>query len=213
MTDRAISKEIAQAISDVMGGIKILKKEERNKFDNYNFASIDDFLAMVNPLCSQAGLIILQDEISCEMVEGKKRKDGTAAPWLSLQFDFTLVHKSGAACPGGKRTVMVPANGAQAFGSAQSYSLKQFMRSLFQIPTGDKDDADLMRSEEMPKSAYAARKEGDYPKIESEIRAHTNPDELKAWGIGNKDRLTNLPDNWRDHARDEYERHMKEISS
>ena len=27
-------------------------------------------------------------------------------------------------------------------GSAMSYTLKQFMRSLFQIPTGEKDDLD-----------------------------------------------------------------------
>ena len=37
---------------------------------------------------------------------------------------------------------MVQATGAQAFGSAQSYALKQFLRSLFMIPTGDKDDPD-----------------------------------------------------------------------
>ena len=45
---------------------------------------------------------------------------------------------------------MVPARGAQAFGAAQSYALKQFMRSLFQIPTGDREDADFGAPERLP---------------------------------------------------------------
>jgi hypothetical protein len=47
---------------------------------------------------------------------------------------------------------MVPARGAQAFGSAQSYALKQFMRSLFQIPTGDKEDADFAVPASLPQT-------------------------------------------------------------
>jgi hypothetical protein len=42
------------------------------------------------------------------------------------------------------------AMGAQAFGAAQSYSLKQFMRSLFQMATGDKEDADFHEQSALP---------------------------------------------------------------
>lgn len=45
------------------------------------------------------------------------------------------------------RTVEVLRNGAQAYGSAQSYALKQYWRGLLLIPTGDKDDADYAPTE------------------------------------------------------------------
>jgi len=132
---------VAGAINAVMGRIRGLLKTERNRAGGYRFASIDDFLGAVNPLCAKAGLIILQDELDARLVH-----DGTeltSRSWLWATFTFTLVHKSGALYGPLTRSVMVPASGAQAFGAAQSYALKQFMRSLFQIPTGDGEDADF----------------------------------------------------------------------
>jgi hypothetical protein len=138
--------DVSVAISAVMGGIKTLGKDNTNAHQRYDFVSTDKFLAAVNPLCVQAGLVILQEEESIEIKPGTDGKGG----WLVARYGFTLAHKSGAAWGPLHRTVMVQANGAQAFGSAQSYALKQFMRSLFQIPTGDKDDADLQPAEELP---------------------------------------------------------------
>ena len=42
--------------------------------------------------------------------------------------------------------------GSQAFGSAQSYSLKQFMRSMFQVATGE-EEVDHKPQSELPKQA------------------------------------------------------------
>ena len=142
---------VAGAITAVMGRIKGLMKTERNRAGGYRFASIDDFLAAVNPLCAKAGLIILQDELDARLVH-----DGTelsSRSWLWATFTFTLAHKSGALYGPLTRSVMVPAAGAQAFGAAQSYALKQFMRSLFQIPTGDREDADFTGPRRLPLGA------------------------------------------------------------
>jgi len=138
----SMPEAVAGAVNAVMGRIKGLLKTERNRAGGYRFASIDDFLGAVNPLCAKAGLIILQDELDARLVH-----DGTELTnrsWLWTTFTFTLVHKSGALYGPLTRSVMVPASGAQAFGAAQSYALKQFMRSLFQIPTGDGEDADAI---------------------------------------------------------------------
>jgi hypothetical protein len=43
--------EILPAVVAAMGAVRKLGKGERNKHDGYNFASIDDFLALVNPIC------------------------------------------------------------------------------------------------------------------------------------------------------------------
>lgn len=134
-------ESIAKAIIDVMGNIKKIGKANDNTFDKYMFASIDDFIENVNPLCADAGLIIIQTEsIKPELME-KSGKNGKVL-MLWCEFDFTLCSAGGDLYGPIKKSVFVQATGAQAFGSAQSYALKQFMRSLFQIATGDGDDPD-----------------------------------------------------------------------
>ena len=132
---------IATAINSVMRGVRTLLKTERNAEGNYRFASIDGFLKEINPLCAKADLIILQDEIDARLVHNGA--DPQDRSWLWTTYEFHLAHTSGALWGPISRSVMVAADGAQAFGAAQSYALKQFMRALFQIPTGESDDADF----------------------------------------------------------------------
>jgi hypothetical protein len=150
----AMPEAVASAITVVMGRIKGLIRTERNRAGGYRFASIDDFLYAVNPLCAKAGLIILQDELDARLVHDGSEL--TQRSWLWATFTFTLAHKSGALYGPLTRSVMVPAAGAQAFGAAQSYALKQFMRSLFQIPTGDGEDADAIAPRRVPEGTKFA---------------------------------------------------------
>jgi hypothetical protein len=149
---------ITTAIIEVMSKVKRLGRKDHNNHYKYNFAGIDNFLEAVNPLCAETGLIIMASEVSRQIE--KTQKADKQSVWLLLEFDFTLAHASGAyiASPM-RRSVMVPAEGAQAFGSAQSYALKQFMRSLFMIPTGEGDDADFRQATALPTSNEAVDKE------------------------------------------------------
>jgi len=133
-----LPKSIATAINGVMGDIKTLKKDDENKFQNYSYASIDNFLKAVNPLCAKHGLIINIDEESCEIT-----RDGTKNPWMHIVYKFILSHASGDTwgyTP--RRNMFVAMTGGQSMGSSMSYCLKQYMRSLFLISTGEKDDLD-----------------------------------------------------------------------
>ena len=133
-----LPKSIATAINGVMKDIRMLKKDDENKFQNYNYASIDKFLSAVNPLCAKHGLIITMDEESC-----KVSRDGAKNPWVHIVYKFILSHASGDTwgyTP--RRNMFVSMTGGQSMGSSMSYTLKQFMRSLFQISTGEKDDLD-----------------------------------------------------------------------
>lgn len=154
--------EIAKAIVKVAGEVKTLGKSEKNEHGNYNFVSIDKFLEFVGPLCAKHGLFFILNERDCEIIPRStytdawgKNKD--VPPALRVQYDVTIGHESGAIFGGITRNVTVLASGAQAYGSAQSYALKQFMRSLFQIPTGDKDDADYHAQSEIPQPAPRER--------------------------------------------------------
>ena len=140
---------IAAAIVEIMGSIKSLPKSENNAHGGYAFASIDAFLAAVGPLCAGAGLIVLQDEESVEVF------DRGGKGWLRITYAFTLAHSSGAIYERPmRRTVLQAIAGPQTTGGTQSYALKMFMRSLFQIPTGDMDDADYQ-----PKTAMETRQD------------------------------------------------------
>jgi hypothetical protein len=132
---------IHRAITKAMAQMRPVAKDARNVEQKYDFASVDDFLAMTGPIMAEHGLFITMDE---ERVEAFERQ-GKYGPshWLSITFLITVWHESGEHMAPARRTVEVIRTGAQSFGSAQSYALKQFQRALFNIPTGDKDDADF----------------------------------------------------------------------
>lgn len=138
--------KIMPAIAAAMGEVQKVGKEGRNTHDGYNFASIDNFLALVNPICARNGIVVSMQEGAIEDFI-RKGKYGESA-WMRMTWDVTVYHVSGQSLPTVSRTVEVLRNGAQAYGSSQSYALKQFLRSLFLIPTGDKDDADLAPTDE-----------------------------------------------------------------
>lgn len=134
---------IVSAIAGCIGSIGKIAKASLNQHQRYKFTSIDDFLAATGPACSEHGLIIIQDEKRREIVfsENTDRNNNKIA-WLEFEFSFLIIHVAGEELGPFTRTVSVPFHGAQSYGSGQSYALKQFMRSLFQIATGDTDDAD-----------------------------------------------------------------------
>lgn len=138
---------IFTAIAMAASQVKVLGKSERNKFDGYDFVSIDKFLALVNPICSQNGLFPIISQREVQFYENVNSKGGKST-WARFYYDVTLFHSSGETLGPTNIMVSVPMNGAQATGSAQSYALKQFFRATLMIPTGDKDDADLIPTED-----------------------------------------------------------------
>jgi hypothetical protein len=141
MTEQTKPKTIFAAIPRAMGAMKRIAKDNKNTEQKYDFASVDDFLAMTGPILAENGLFIHMDESSIENFE-RQGKYGVTH-WARYTFIITVMHESGESLPAAHRSVEVIRSGAQAAGSAQSYVLKQFQRALFNIPTGDKDDPDF----------------------------------------------------------------------
>jgi len=161
-----LPKSIATAINGVMGDIKMLKKEDENKFQNYSYASIDNFLKAVNPLCAKHGLIITMDEESCNIM-----RDGTKNPWMHIVYKFILSHANGDTwlyTP--RRNMFVAMTGGQSMGSSMSYCLKQYMRSLFLISTGEKDDLDGHNQNFDVKKKEEKKKDGKTPQHTTQRR-------------------------------------------
>lgn len=156
--ENAMPPKVAKAVSAVMADITKLEYSGHNNHGDYDFATIDDFLEGLRPKCAKHGLIISQDEESFDLKQTQNAQ-GKSSTWLIVKFRFTLVHSSGETwVHRPARTIMVnAAMGAQAFGAAQSYTLKMFMRALFQIATGeaDVDGLDDTAKDTGPKKAPA----------------------------------------------------------
>lgn len=156
--------EIAKAVLLVMRSVGKIAKESKNPQGNYQYASVDAFLEIVNPACAEAGLIICPIELSCELGEfDTTDRDGRSKTrrQLTFRYNFMLVAEDGTSWCNERdiRSVTVEASGAQAAGAAQSYALKQYARALFQIPTGDEDAdaADKLQASTIRATVQATR--------------------------------------------------------
>lgn len=130
--------EIASSIAAVMKEIGTLVRDANNQHGNYSYASTDAFFKMVSPLMVKAGLMLIVHEVGWEIREISNKR-GEIRPLLFITFEFHWIHTSGASLNAGRRTVNVDAGGAQQWGQAQSYAVKQFLRASFLIPTGEAD--------------------------------------------------------------------------
>lgn len=143
MSDQTLfpKAQILAAVVLAKSKIRRLAKSDRNFEEAYAFTSIDSFLEHINPICVEAGLVILMDEVS--VMDGAFGARQGLESWLRISYDITLAHISGETLGPFRRHVDIPRSGPQAFGAAQSYVLKQFLRAQFQIATGEADDPDF----------------------------------------------------------------------
>lgn len=183
MTITPMPALIAKAICAIMLDIKQLEKDQENKHGGYFFAGIDAFLEMTRPLCAKHGLIIFQDEerIEVQKPEGKTSSGKERDAVLAIDYSFLLIHASGATwMHPGKRSVAVAASmGSQAYGAAQSYALKEYMRSLLQISTGEPEPDQFGQVElvSRPRGAWL----DTTPYIDMLVGSKTLPDLENAW--------------------------------
>jgi len=138
-----VNKELHTAIAAAMGDIKRLEKESRNAHANYDYAGIDAFMDLCRPICAAHGLHIQPNCVDYELIPQANKM------WAKYVFEFVVAHSSGQQTAPQKSVVFLMVTGAQTSGSAQSYALKQFLRGLLLISTGDNDDADAFDNTEI----------------------------------------------------------------
>ncbi len=94
---------------------------------------------------------------------------------------------------------------------AESLALrKAFPMELSGIYTNDEMD---QASSDGHKSAYQARKDGDWESLTAEMESQPTEEALKKWGIENNPRIHQLPEEWRVHMREAYERRLNDLRS
>lgn len=142
--------KIVQAIAKIMGEIGSVKKEGTNTFHNYKYATAADISHKLQPLLAREGLVIFQTEAERNFVA-----DGAA---LAITYEFVLSHAEGETWPEKPRqTGMAAARNSKggfddkAANKCHTAARKYFTLALFQIPTGDYEDADKDEDRPEPK--------------------------------------------------------------
>ena len=134
-------KTIHQAIVAAMAEVHILGKDGKNTHQNYKFASIDAFLAMVNPIARKHGVFINITEIEDVELVTVKERNGESL-FARFVYGITATGAGGDNIEQSKQTVFLRFVGPQTTGQALAYAMKMYLRMLLIIPTGDVD-ADL----------------------------------------------------------------------
>jgi hypothetical protein len=151
---------VAKGVIGVMKKVRQIGYDDRNDHQKYAFVSVDKFFDVIRPLMAAEGIFDMIDEAEIEVFD-RPGRDGTAS-WMRARYNIWVCHESGEMYGPVSRQIVVAANGPQAFGAAQSYIMKYFLRALFKVPTGDKDadsdeKVDLPSGNSAPAPRPAAR--------------------------------------------------------
>ena len=193
--------KISEAVLKVMSQVGYVQKKGVNSFQNYKYASIEGILEKIQPALVDCGLVIVQSEISHEIVaEGNL---------MEAVYEFTLHHSSGETSTPIRQTGLSSLRNSKggyddkALNKCHTTARKYFILGLFQIPTGLADDADA--EEDKPVAAPAR---ATIPRAEAQTAAAksyvdeaikaigtlTDAASLAAWTEANKTKLERLRD-------------------
>src|SRR6266404_2873836 len=132
---------LVSAIAAVMNEVHVVAKRGENEFHRYRYATMGDILKEITPLLGRHGIVIFQSETGRAMFD-----DDNA---IAVEYAFTVAHASGETWPHALRQTGVStcrnSKGGwddKSLNKCHTAARKYFLLSLFQIPTGEEDDAD-----------------------------------------------------------------------
>lgn len=212
MTDQApsIPPPIIAAILHVKAHVGAVAKSQRNSHGGYQFASTDDIYAAVMRLMAEAGLVIMPLEVVPPEIV-KNDKDGKTSQWGKFTFGFILATKDASWTDAAlRRTLFIQITGPQSFQAAESYAVKQFMRSLFKLPTGDMDLDSVAQAETVEaqealnggrkrKTSAESKRDGTKEAFEGLRRGVADvktSHELRQFREANAETIATLPPRW-----------------
>jgi len=146
---------LVAAIAAVMNEVHVVAKRGENEFHRYRYATMGDILKEITPLLGRHGIVIFQSETGRAMFDDDNV--------IAVEYAFTVAHASGETWPQPLRQTGVSTcrntKGGwddKALNKCHTAARKYFLLSLFQIPTGDEDDADQGLSDRRPPAEVPA---------------------------------------------------------
>jgi len=132
---------LVAAIAAVMNEVHVVAKRGENEFHRYRYATMGDILKEITPLLGRHGIVIFQSETGRAMFDDDNV--------IAIEYAFTVAHASGETWPHvikqtGVSTCRNSKGGwdDKSLNKCHTAARKYFLLALFQIPTGEEDDAD-----------------------------------------------------------------------
>ena len=127
---------VAEAMFNMSGTVK---KDAKNEFHEYEYASADAVYAEVRAHLAQQGLAPWQDELSLETFTTENNK-GKKVLWVEVTYEMALTPNGGKLQePGERVTIFAEVTGPQSMGAIRTYALKYWLRGKLLISTGEGD--------------------------------------------------------------------------
>lgn len=134
--EHATAKLFAQ-ITCVMEQLGTVEWNKRNSQGGYQYASIDAFLGVVRPIMARNGLVSVPVQESTGVSSYRTSNGEVGLLDSTWKFLICSAVEDDAYIPITLRAVAPASMGAQAYGAVLSYALKNALRALFQIATGE----------------------------------------------------------------------------
>jgi hypothetical protein len=143
---------LVAAIAAVMNEVHVVAKRGENEFHRYRYATMGDILKEITPLLGRHGIVIFQSEVGRAMFDDDNV--------IAVEYAFTVAHASGETWPHvikqtGVSTCRNSKGGwdDKSLNKCHTAARKYFLLALFQIPTGEEDDADQDKNDRRPAPA------------------------------------------------------------
>jgi len=140
------------AIAAVMNEVHVVAKRGENEFHRYRYATMGDILKEITTLLGRHGIVIFQSETGRAMFDDDNV--------IAIEYAFTVAHASGETWPHvikqtGVSTCRNSKGGwdDKSLNKCHTAARKYFLLALFQIPTGEEDDADQDKNDRRPAPA------------------------------------------------------------
>lgn len=184
--------KVHEAITEVMRSVPVVKKEDRNASQNFNFRGIDGVLNAVGPAMRKHGLVVLPSVVTHD-TKSVTTRSGAVMNFVTLLVKYTFVGPEGDTMD-----VLVPGESAdagdKAYSKAMSVALRTALLQTLSIPTDEKDpDSETIerassqttaRERTAPPARTAAKRS---PKTEADIARDDLLAKVKALSLDTKD--------------------------
>jgi hypothetical protein len=203
--------KLFDAFHKAQGEMEGVHKDSANPHFRSKYASLENVISTARPVLNAHGLSWTQ--APGPIVDGRltvtTRIMHVSGEWMQSTFHMAVAKPD-----------------PQGIGSATTYACRYALMAILGLPPTDDDGESAMDrrphslssaaapaapAEPAGKSAYKARKDGDWPPLERGLRACRTPDELKQWGLAHRERIHALPTNWQFELTELYETQMAEL--
>jgi methionine aminopeptidase len=181
--------EISKALLAIQKEIETIKKNAVNPFYNSQYATLDEILEIVKPICNKNGVSLVQD------ING-------------LQISTMLIHESGEWIQQEGLTLPNEKNTAQGAGSAVTYGRRYSLSAMLGIATEQDDDGN---GAQKPQQSQNYKNKLDFKEVQKELDACKNIDEINNYSKILSQEFTNLSEKQNEALKSMFQKRRENI--